>query len=171
MILQDIPLFVYGTLRSDGLNARLLVPHIKRKELALAQGRLDRVDYINSEGETAHTVTYCPQGRSWVEGELITLTPTNQLAIWAELDLLELNFDIQNQAPNRARYHFVRQLIRVIPDTGHPCVAWAYILSSKTNYQAVGSLIPDAQGVIRFVSDVETPRHETRSTTNFRAVA
>lgn len=171
MIVQDIPLFVYGTLRSDGLNARLLVPHIKRKGLALAQGRLDRVDYINSDGETAHTVTYCPQGRSWVEGELITLTPTDQLALWAELDLLELNFDIQNQAPERARYHFVRQLIQVIPDAGQPCLAWAYILSSKTNYQAVGSLIPDAQGVIRFVSDVAAPRHEPRQKANFGAMA
>lgn len=149
MLLKQIPLFVYGTLRSDGPNAQLVKPYVTVCRRAEARGSLHYVDYLDDQGEPARTVTYSPEGDSRIEGELLTLAPQHNLIVLAQLDRKELNFGLAGPPWLQATCVFVRQLIVIKPDGEPPLVAWTYVLASADEGLGQG-VQRDTDGVVRY---------------------
>lgn len=164
MLLTQIPIFVYGTLRSDGPNAHLIAPDATDWQRAEAWGSLHYVDYVDEKGARARTVTYSPKGPSRIEGDLLTLAPHRSLSTLARLDRKELNFGLVMQRGHEASCVFVRQLILVTPDGGPSVMAWTYVLASA--HGGLGPAAqPDADGIVRYSAAThDNTRHRAQAT-------
>jgi len=164
MLLTEIPLFAYGTLRSDRPNAHLTQPYIQACRRAEVSGSLHYVDYVDENGVLARTVTYSPEGRSKIEGELQTLAAPHRLSALAQLDRKELNFGRAGPARRQATCVFVRQLILVTPHDEPPLLAWTYVLADR-NEGLYEKVQPDADGIVRYKPqrrNVSRPGHNSR---------
>jgi len=64
MMLTQIPIFVNGTLRSDGPNAHLIAPDATDWQRAEAWGSLHHGDDVDEKGACARTVNYSAEGPS-----------------------------------------------------------------------------------------------------------
>lgn len=149
MLLTQIPIFVYGTLRSDGPNAHLIKPYTTVCRRAEVRGALHYVDYVDDQDAPGRTVTYSPEGDSRVEGELLTWAPHCSLSTLAQLDSKELNFGRQGPPPCGSRCVFVRQLILVTSDDEAPLMAWTYVLASAR--EGLGPRVQaGTDGIVRY---------------------
>ncbi|MDD0810032.1 gamma-glutamylcyclotransferase [Curvibacter sp. RS43] len=145
MLLVQIPLFVYGTLRSYGPNAHLITPYAIKRQRAEVRGALHRVDYTDEEGGPASTVSYWAEGSSRIEGDLVHLAPHAELNLLAQLDRKELFFDHASSAG----CVFVRQIVLVTPDGQPARAAWTYVVVPADS-QTRDCLPPDDDGVVRY---------------------
>lgn len=128
-----IPLFVYGTLRSDRCNARDLASFSPSVLKGLASGTLHYVDYVDDHGSRRVTVALNPSepSASPVAGELVEFDEEDELHALAALDQRELSFQNGGIAANDRDYVYIRSLIKVIAETGEEVLAWTYVMVSK----------------------------------------
>lgn len=128
-----LPLFVYGTLRSDRCNAKELAPYSPSIERGFASGTLHYVDYVDDDGSRRVTVALDPSDASTspVAGELVAFDGPNELHALAALDQRELAFQNEELSAGDRDYVYIRSLIKVLTEAGEEVIAWTYVMVSK----------------------------------------
>lgn len=146
-----LPLFVYGTLRSDRSNAHAISGYSKSVTRACARGVLHYVDYLGDDGRRRVTVALDPtaQGSHPVLGELVEFEDEAHLHALAELDHKELFFQDPHLSSRNRQYVYIRSIIRVDSHAGDSVWAWTYVMVSKAFVPRL-QVEPNSEGLVEF---------------------
>lgn len=133
---HNLPLFVYGTLRSDRANAHVVRPYRPRIRRAHMTGTLFYVEYVE-DGLRQVTVDLAMHGQQQIKGELLEFDDDQLLHALADLDQRELSFEDSALPTDKRHYVYVRTIGRYVTPSGEEGLAWVYVLVSKTYQPSV----------------------------------
>lgn len=129
----NIPLFVYGTLRSDrafGDDVKVFGPEIKDGK---CNGNLHWNLYINKQNKEEVTVALDPTGKQRVSGQLFYFKKNDIDVVYAKFDELEFNFSnlhISGRLKEKDRV-YLRTSIKCTDHNGQIIDAYAYIYYAR----------------------------------------
>lgn len=133
-----LPLFVYGTLRSDRKysgDAQQYNPKICR---AHSYGKLHYVDYTDYKGKLDVTVAFDPEGAQKVLGQLFSFKDSEVNQVLALFDEKEFNFHNLSDNNNEKRKRvYIRTVISCTTEHGESVLAWAYIYVSTDHKPSI----------------------------------
>jgi gamma-glutamylcyclotransferase (GGCT)/AIG2-like uncharacterized protein YtfP len=130
---NELPLFVYGTLRNDrkySADVKRYNPEIKP---AYCYGNLYYNDFIDEAGSNCVTVALDPSGAQRVKGQLFTFNSNNYYQMLSEFDDKEFNFCNLSKTGNEdiKNRMYLRSVVNCITQTGVIVQAYSYIYVSK----------------------------------------
>lgn len=129
---SNIPLFVYGTLRSDRKYSSDVAQFCPKPLKAYAFGKLFYIDFKDEEANKCVTVALDPVGSQRIRGELLDFRESELNHALALFDEKEFNFyDLSADKNLKRERVFIRTLISCHNEQGETILAWSYINVAK----------------------------------------